>query len=70
MLPVNSPAKYYEVEQTRTVKVWASTAAEAAYIATSEFAKAQDSETTLPNELQGRVIGNIEVTRLDISKEL
>jgi len=63
------PAKYYEVEQTRTVKIWANTAAEAAYIATAEFAKAQDTEVTLPTELQGRAIGNIEVTRLDISKE-
>lgn len=62
--------KYYEVEQTRTVKVWANSATEAALVADDAFAKARSEDVSpLPEELQGRVIGLIEVTRLDITKE-
>lgn len=61
--------KYYEIEQTRTVKVAAANPAEAAYVASAEFAKEQPQDSSLPTELQGRVIGNIEVTNLTISKE-
>jgi hypothetical protein len=64
-----SPVKYYEVEQTRTVKVWANSPEEAIYIASAEFAKEQPQDGVLPSDLQGRVVGNIEITNINATKE-
>lgn len=59
-MPVN---KYYEVEQTRTVKIRANSAIEAANMANAVFEKG-------PEAAQDHILGQIEVTRLDISKDL
>ena len=63
--------KYYEVEQTRTVKVSAVSPAEAMLLANLEFAKAQPVEEPIPNnELRGHVTTAVEVTTLNVRKEL
>lgn len=66
--------QYYEVEQTRTVKVTANSAAEAATIASEGFDKGfvdykAGTESSDP-EIWGRTIGEITVTNLNVRKEL
>ena len=64
-------ANYYEVEQTRRVKVRASSVSDAMLIANREFAKESKEPEPVPQEeLQGAVTSHVEVTRTDISKEL
>ena len=63
--------KHYEVEQTRSVRVAATSPAEAMLIAEREFAKAQPGDEIIPSdELKGHVTSTIETQHLDIRKEL
>lgn len=64
------PRKYYEVEQTRVVKVAARNESEAGAIAT-EFLTNGESATlaAMKTTLQGEPLGRIEVTDLTIRQE-
>lgn len=65
--------KYYEVEQTRTVKVAANSIVDATRVAAEAFDAAdnnKDKLATAPDGIFGEVLGTVEVTRLDVSKEL
>lgn len=65
--------KYYEVEQTRTVKVAANSIVDATRVATEAFDAPKNNEdrlATAPDGIFGTVHGYVEVTRLDVTKEL
>lgn len=65
--------KYYEVEETRTVKVQANSAVDASRIAAAAFANGQNSDNGTvrgPEDVWGNTIGRIEITNLNVSKEL
>lgn len=62
--------KYYEVEQTRTVKVQARNESEAGAIATEFFTNGESATLeAMKTALRGAPLGNIEVTDLTIRKE-
>lgn len=64
------PIKYYEVEQTRTVKVSARNESEAGVIATEFLTNGESAVlAALKTTLQGAPLGNVEVTDLTIRKE-
>lgn len=60
----------YEVEQTRTVRVSASSVSDAMLIAGREFAKAQTMKEPVPEEdLQGHTLDDVEINSVEIRKE-
>jgi hypothetical protein len=61
----------YEVEQSRSVRVSATSPTEAMLIAEREFAKEQPHDEIVPlNELKGQVTGPIEIQHLEVRKEI
>jgi hypothetical protein len=65
--------KYYEVEQTRTIKVSANSIVDAIRVAAEAFDAPKNNEdrlATAPDGIFGNVHGYVEVTRLDVTKEL
>lgn len=63
-------AKYYEVTQSRSVRVRASCATDAMLIANREFAKGQQVHEPVPvDELQGNTTTDVEVTSVEVRKE-
>lgn len=62
--------RYWEVTQSRSVRVESPTAGEAMVIAGREFAKAQPEEDLVPEgELRGRAISSVQVDDLEVRKE-
>lgn len=61
--------KYYEVEQTRTVKVWANDEVAAAQLAAHMFFTNQGVEHVNQPNVAGAVLGNITITNVNISRE-
>lgn len=64
------PVKYYEVTQTRAVRVRAGCAQDAILIAGREFAKEEKVQDIVPfDEIQGSVTSDVEVTAVEARKE-
>lgn len=63
-------ARYYEVTQTRVVRVRASSPTDAILIANREFAKEMKNQDIVPEqELQGATTSEVEITSVDVRKE-
>lgn len=63
--------KYYEVTQTRKVRVAANDIQGAAIIADREFVKEDKNPPIVPEgEVWGHAAGSIEIINIDIRKEL
>ncbi len=63
--------RYYEVEQTRSVRVEATSISDAMLAANREFAKAAPITEPVPEEdIQARVRTHVEITGTTIRKEL
>lgn len=60
--------RYYEVEQTRTVKVQANNEVDAAMIATEAF-DGDLAQVNFPDGRVARVLGDIVVTNININRE-
>lgn len=62
--------QYYEVEQTRSVRVAASNEIDALAVASHAFAtNSQTDLVRFPGDRQGATVGDIEVTNINISRE-
>lgn len=62
--------RYYEVEQTRCVKVAANNEIDALVVANQAFAtNSQTDLVRFPGDRRGATVGDIEVTNVNITRE-
>lgn len=63
--------RYYEVEQTRKVKVWANNEVDALTVASASFSTNEKVERTeFPGGRQGGTLGDVVITEVNVTREL